>query len=391
MATYSPSLHSKRTCIYTLQGPIIVGASPLGLAVSACLTDKSVPFVILERSDCTASLWQNRTYDRLKHHLPKQNYQLPKHPFADDNTENITKNDYIEYLKSYVKKFEIKPCFNECVRHATYDVPSSMWHVFTVSTTGPNRVEKEYRSPMLVVATKGGTDQGVVRGLQDFSGEIVYAKHYTSGENYKNKNVIVVGCGTSGMDIALDLVKQHAKVLFVPSTVILKTTYNLSIKLLKWLPLLLLHLFVSIVMLFAFGRRIDPWLGPLQVMKRHRENPILDVAVLEKIRTDDLKVVYGLKKFHNSSVELKNGDILNLDSVILGAECFSSVPYWVQDQEFSNGWRDKRGLYSARLINGAKGDNSTFEDATKIAGAIGNVWMRKQSKEKQKRKKKMMC
>lgn len=60
-----------------VQGPIIVGAGPSGLAVSACLKSNGIPSLILERSDCLASLWQQRTYDRLKLHIPKHFCQLP--------------------------------------------------------------------------------------------------------------------------------------------------------------------------------------------------------------------------------------------------------------------------------------------------------------------------
>ncbi|KAK1555690.1 hypothetical protein Q3G72_030030 [Acer saccharum] len=68
-----------RRCIW-VNGPVIVGAGPSGLATAACLREQGVPFVVLERADCIASLWQKRTYDRLKLHLPKQFCQLPKLP-----------------------------------------------------------------------------------------------------------------------------------------------------------------------------------------------------------------------------------------------------------------------------------------------------------------------
>ncbi|KAK4281355.1 hypothetical protein QN277_012861 [Acacia crassicarpa] len=60
-----------RRCI-CVKGPVIVGAGPSGLATAACLREQGVPFMVLERADCIASLWQKRTCDRLKLHLPKQ-------------------------------------------------------------------------------------------------------------------------------------------------------------------------------------------------------------------------------------------------------------------------------------------------------------------------------
>uniref|UniRef100_A0ACD5UJY7 Uncharacterized protein n=1 Tax=Avena sativa TaxID=4498 RepID=A0ACD5UJY7_AVESA len=51
---------------------LIVGAGPAGLAMAACLTDLSIPYVIVERENCSVSLWRNRAYDRLKLHLAKE-------------------------------------------------------------------------------------------------------------------------------------------------------------------------------------------------------------------------------------------------------------------------------------------------------------------------------
>uniref|UniRef100_A0ACD5X3D4 Uncharacterized protein n=1 Tax=Avena sativa TaxID=4498 RepID=A0ACD5X3D4_AVESA len=61
---------------------LIVGAGPAGLATAACLTHLSIPYVIVEREDCSASLWRNRAYDRLKLHLAKEFC-------AENSAENI--------------------------------------------------------------------------------------------------------------------------------------------------------------------------------------------------------------------------------------------------------------------------------------------------------------
>ncbi|KAF9598588.1 hypothetical protein IFM89_028215 [Coptis chinensis] len=42
-----------------VQGPIIVGR-PSGLAVAACLKERGVPSVIVERANCIASLWKSK-------------------------------------------------------------------------------------------------------------------------------------------------------------------------------------------------------------------------------------------------------------------------------------------------------------------------------------------
>ncbi|KAL6187573.1 hypothetical protein ACLB2K_038971 [Fragaria x ananassa] len=133
-----------RRCIM-VNGPVIVGASPSGLALMAAyLRDQGVPFLVLERADCIASLWQKRTYDRLKAFCP-----LPKLPFP----EYPTQRQFIHYLESYAKHFEINPKFNSCVQSARYDETIGFWRVNTVSTTGSTRSEVECVCRWLIAAT----------------------------------------------------------------------------------------------------------------------------------------------------------------------------------------------------------------------------------------------
>ncbi|ONK70906.1 uncharacterized protein A4U43_C04F2740 [Asparagus officinalis] len=139
-----------RKCMW-VNGPIIIGAGPSGLAVAASLKEHGVPYVILERSDCIASLWQKRTYDRLKLHLPKQFCQLPGLLFPDSYPEYPCKKQFVDYLESYAKHFNISPKFNQSVQSAKYNETSGLWHVRAIGT---QHEEVEYIGKWLVVATE---------------------------------------------------------------------------------------------------------------------------------------------------------------------------------------------------------------------------------------------
>ena len=60
---------SKMASPIFVPGPVIVGAGPSGLAAAACLKQKGIPSLVLERAQCLASMWQFKTYDRLRLHL----------------------------------------------------------------------------------------------------------------------------------------------------------------------------------------------------------------------------------------------------------------------------------------------------------------------------------
>nr|XP_043637285.1 probable indole-3-pyruvate monooxygenase YUCCA5 [Erigeron canadensis] len=400
------SLPSRR-CIW-VNGPVIVGAGPPGLAVAACLREQGIPFVIVERADCIASLWQKCTYDRLKLHLPKKFCQLPKLPFPEEYPEYTNKKQFITYLENYANKFNIKPHFNECVQSAKYDEACNIWRVKTVSAMGYAQAETEYICRMLVVAS-GENAEGIVPkidGLQDFSGEVIHVKDYKSGQKYTGKKVLVVGCGNSGMEVSLDLSNHNAKpsmvvrssVHVLPREILGKSTFDVAMILMKWLPLWLVDKLMLIFAWLILGSTQKhgikrPSLGPIQLKQKHGKTPVLDIGAFERIRSGHIKIVPGIKKFHKTSVEFINGEFLEIDSVVLATGYYSNVPYWLEENELfgengfpkkesPNGWKGKGGLYAAGFTR--RGLAGVSIDAIKIAQDIGNVWIKELNQTKKK-------
>jgi len=107
----------------------VVGAGPAGLSVAACLRARRVPCVVLDRANCIASLWQRRTYDRLRLHLPRQFCELPRMPFPDHCSEYPTKRQFVDYLQAYADRSGVDPRFNQAVTSARYDQDAGLWRV----------------------------------------------------------------------------------------------------------------------------------------------------------------------------------------------------------------------------------------------------------------------
>ncbi|XP_008807966.3 probable indole-3-pyruvate monooxygenase YUCCA5 [Phoenix dactylifera] len=389
-----------RRCVW-VNGPIIVGAGPSGLAVGACLKEQGVPFVILERADCIASLWQKRTYDRLKLHLPKQFCQLPKLPFPEEYPEYPCKQQFIGYLESYAKHFKINPRFNQSVQSARYDETCGLWRVRTVGTgaeAGNRNAEVEYIGRWLVVATGENAEKVVpeMEGLAQFGGDVMHICDYKSGDVYRGKRVLVVGCGNSGMEVCLDLCDHDAfpsmvvrdSVHVLPRQVMGKSTFELAVFLLNWLPLWLVDKILLALAWLVLGNVEKyglkrPSTGPLELKNTQGRTPVLDIGTLSKIRSGDIKVVPGIKRFMPGKVELVDGQILDVDSVIFATGYRSNVPQWLQGTDFfskdgfpkvpfPNGWKGYSGLYAVGFTR--RGLSGASSDAVRIAKDIGRVW-----------------
>ncbi|XP_059632268.1 probable indole-3-pyruvate monooxygenase YUCCA3 [Cornus florida] len=381
-----------------VNGPVIVGAGPSGLAVAAGLKQEGAPFVILERANCIASLWQNQTYDRLKLHLPKQFCQLPYFKFPDNFPEYPTKYQFIDYLESYAKNFGINPRFSESVQSAKYEETWGLWHVRTVTSNGSTRGEVEYICRWLVVATGENAEKVVpeFEGLEDFGGHVMHACDYKSGESYKGKHVLVVGCGNSGMEVSLDLCHHNAfpsmvvrrSVHVLPREVLGKSTFDLAVSMMKWLPIWLVDKTLLVIAKLILGNTEKyglkrPPIGPLQLKNTEGKTPVLDIGALQKIRSGEIKVVPGIKIFSRGSVELVNGQNLEINSVILATGYTSNVPSWLEENEFfdrngfpkapfPNGWKGKHGLYAVGFTR--RGLSGASLDAIRVADEIGKIW-----------------
>ncbi|KAE8732628.1 Indole-3-pyruvate monooxygenase YUCCA6 [Hibiscus syriacus] len=309
---------SSRRCIY-VPGPLIVGAGPSGLATAACLKEKGVPSVVLERSNCIASLWQLKTYDRLRLHLPKQFCELPLMGFP--------------------------------ISRAEYDDTLGFWRVKSVGIKGEGT---EYVCRWLVVATRENAESVVPEkeGKGEFCGDIRHTSLYKSGEEFRGKRILVVGCGNSGMEVCLDLCNHNARpslvVHVLPREMLGKSTFGLSMWLLKWLPIRFvdrLLLIVSWLMLGGTARfGLDrPRLGPLELKNLTGKTPVLDVGTLANIKSGDVKE----------------------------REMFSEKDGYPR-RPFPNGWKGENGLYAVGFTK--RGLLGTSMDSKRIAEDIERFW-----------------
>ncbi|KAJ9168382.1 hypothetical protein P3X46_019914 [Hevea brasiliensis] len=373
-----------------VHGPIIIGAGPSGLAAAACLSQHGVPSLILEKTDCIASLWQQRTYDRLKLHLPKRFCELPLLGFPDNFPKYPTKHQFISYMESYALHFSIQPKFKQAVQKAEFDNVTGFWRVQTQ--------DQEYISRWLIAATGENAEPLIpeIVGMEKFNGPIIHTSVYKSGSEFKNQRVLVVGCGNSGMEVSLDLCRYNAiphmvvrkNVHVLPREMFGMSTFGIAMALLKWFPLKLVDKFLLLVANFTLGNTDQlglrrPKTGPIELKNVTGKTPVLDVGALSQIRSGKIKVVEGVKEITRNGVKFMDGQDKEFDSIILATGYKSNVPTWLKGCDlftkdgmpktpFPDGWKGENGLYTVGFTR--RGLLGTASDAVKIGQHIAEQW-----------------
>ncbi|KAL7619339.1 probable indole-3-pyruvate monooxygenase YUCCA4 [Lactuca sativa] len=372
-------------------GPIIVGAGPSGIAVAACLKQDGIPSLVLERSDCIASLWQHRTYDRLKLHLPKQFCELPLFGYPKNFPKYPTKKQFVSYMEAYAKHFEIKPRFNQSVARAEFDAQVGVWRV--------NTQDSVYESRWLVVATGENAEAVVpeIQGIERFEGVVRHTSEYKSGCVFREQRVLVVGCGNSGMEVSLDLCRYNASPFMVvrnsvhvlPREMFGFPTFGIAMGLLKWLPLRVVDKLILFMANLTLGNTDKlglrrPKTGPLELKNATGKTPVLDTGALSLIKSGNIKVVeQGVREITRNGAKFMDGQEIAFDSIVLATGYKSNVPFWLKGSDFftkegmpkmsfPNGWKGENGLYTVGFTR--RGLLGTTCDALKIAKDVTGQW-----------------
>ncbi|XAR62416.1 Indole-3-pyruvate monooxygenase [Bertholletia excelsa] len=367
---------------------LIIGAGPAGIAVSACLNRLSIPNMLLEREDCYASLWKKRTYDRLKLHLAKQFCELPHMPFPPGEATFMPKKNFLAYLDDYVSRFNVKPSYGRLVESASYDGVAKKWRVVAKNVVS-DQIEV-YVSEFLVVAS-GENSLGFIPnllGLEGFRGEVLHSCEYGNGDKFRDKDVLVIGSGNSGMEIAFDLSDWGARTSIVvrnPVHVVTKEMVHLGMALLNYFPLHIvddLTVFLSnlkIGDLSNFGLQ-RPAEGPFYLKVKEGTSPIIDVGTIDKIKRGEIQA--SVRRFKDGkSIEFANGETKKFDAIVFATGYRSTVRRWLKGDDGDlfgkdgmpkrappNHWKGDKGLYCAGFARAGLAGIS--DDAKNIAESI---------------------
>lgn len=188
---------------------VVIGAGPMGLCTVRRLAEQGIEVVGLEAHSDVGGLWDidsatSTMYDSAHLISSKRMTEFSDFPMRDDVATYPRHDELKQYFQDYANHFDL-------YRHYRFNC----W-VEKVAPEGDNwrityrREDEQHellaRGVLLANGTLHHPNRIALKG--EFDGEMMHSCDYRSADIFEGKRVLIVGCGNSGCDIAVDAVHR---------------------------------------------------------------------------------------------------------------------------------------------------------------------------------------
>jgi putative flavoprotein involved in K+ transport len=224
----------------------------------------------------------------------------------------------MQYLEQYAAHHRLEPRFG--IEATRIDRDNSHWSVRTTAGTIPTRV--------VVVATGYTRLPRFPRWPGSFDGPVVHSVDYRNPQPYRDQDVLIVGAGNSGTEIAVDLAEGGAARVRIA----VRTAPNILRRDVKGFPIQLLGIVfrrlpprLLDLLIHVLERATVPDLSayalprpsaPFSQFRRTATVPIFDVGFIDAVRSGVIEVVPGVTALDGRAVVLADGSRVFPDAVV---------------------------------------------------------------------------
>ena len=188
---------------------LVIGGGQAGLAMGYHLSRRELSYKIVDANPRVGDAWRNR-WDSLRLFTPNRLNRLPGMRFPGYHWGFASKNEWADYLENYARKFDLRVETGIRVERLTRE--GSRF----VATSGERRLEAD----SVVVAMSSWQHPRVPDLASELDPEIVqlHVAEYKNPEQLRAGDVLVVGAGNSGAELALEMARTHKVFMSGPST-----------------------------------------------------------------------------------------------------------------------------------------------------------------------------
>lgn len=296
----------------------VLGAGAAGLASAAMLRCQGLNVVVHDRNDEVGGSWPTR-YDALRLNTVRWMSDLPGRRMPSALGRWVTRDAVTSYLREYAAwhGLEVRP-------NTTIDridsAPDGRWAL--TEEDGTVRI-----ADAVVVATGHSRRARVPDwpGIDSFRGEMLHSAAYVNAEAFAGRRIGVVGAGSSGGEIVVDLATSGCEVVWsVRSAPRVFPREAAGVPVTPMGP-------IADVMPDALVDRVAPWLeravygrrdylpeppAPMMRLLAACKEPMTADGIVELVRSGAVEVVPAVDRLTGSGMRLAGGRTIDVDAVI---------------------------------------------------------------------------
>ncbi len=303
---------------------IIIGAGQAGLAAGYHLLKAGEDFVIIDSAKNVGDSWRKR-WDSLRLFTPSQYDRLPGFAFPASRGIMPSKDEMADYLEKYAEKFKLPVRLGEKVNHL-----SKKQSGFEITTT-----KGILKCVHVIVATGTNPLPRIPEFANDLNKNVhqIHSSQYLNPDSLPSGSVLVVGAGTSGVEIAIELAgSRHTLISGHPTFHIPDPILRYAGRLYWWFASNVLTVRTPI------GRKAKK-----SILKGG--GPLVNVSVKDLIAAG-VEQVPRVSGVETGQPKLENGRVVTVSSIVWATGFkpdFSWIDLKVTDEK--NGWPlTKRGV-----------------------------------------------
>jgi thioredoxin reductase len=185
---------------------LIIGAGHSGLNLAAQLQRNGVETIVVEKSQRIGDSWRNRYYNLITHSVSFTDH-FAFMPYPDSWPLSVEKDQLADWCEAYAQALDLNVVTDSEFLGGNFDESNGRWRV---CVRRGSRQRDVLRPKHLVIATglQGIPAIPDFQGRDIFNGDLLHSSEYRGGRAYIGKAAVVVGSGSSGHDIAQDLVEH---------------------------------------------------------------------------------------------------------------------------------------------------------------------------------------
>ena len=322
----------------------VIGAGPSGLAAAKALADRGIGFDWFEKGSMVGGLWRidndnggAAAYETLHLNSSRPLTQFPSYPMPADWPDYPSHRLVAQYFQSFADRFGLtqRVTFNSPVT-GVEPLPgpgrpgACGWAVTTA------RGRKSYRS--VLVANGHHSVPHIPEFPGDFTGTSFHAHEYLEPEVFEHRDVLVIGVGNSGMDIACDACKLADRVFLatrrgvhvLPKYAFGRPIDQFGSPLSAYVPFRVERRVYELIARLSVGRPEDRGL-PKPDHRLLSAHPTVSSELLDRVGHGDVTIKPNVERFEGGTVQFVDGSCEHVDLLVYATGYRVSLPFFDKD------------------------------------------------------------